>query len=230
MKKKEDILENEKINENDEINDLKSSYPYAIMNKKKDLDSSLKYIFKERLTRSKINSNKYSNLSLPKLRTSYLFQSKNKNSNSRQKLSKSLSHSVNKTIKFKNKNSKKVKNNISTNLGESNSSSFWKVLEKNDFNFGQNPDYKALIDDLITQECDLVKQKEELIQMNEEKIKSLRELNNKLINEKAFVLNREDELNGELILLRNQYENLFRIFKQKFNSSENAFNINQKEI
>ena len=66
--------------------------------------------------------------------------------------------------------------------------------------------------------------------MNEEKIKSLRELNNKLINEKAFVLNREDELNGELILLRNQYENLFRIFKQKFNSSENAFNINQKEI
>ena len=228
--KKEDVLENEKINENDEINDLKSSYPYAIMNKKKDLDSSLKYIFKERLTRSKINSNKYSNLSLPKLRTSYLFQSKNKNSNSRQKLSKSLSHSVNKTIKFKNKNSKKVKNNISTNLGESNSSSFWKVLEKNDFNFGQNPDYKALIDDLITQECDLVKQKEELIQMNEEKIKSLRELNNKLINEKAFVLNREDELNGELILLRNQYENLFRIFKQKFNSSENAFNINQKEI
>ena len=112
--KKEDVLENEKINENDEINDLKSSYPYAIMNKKKDLDSSLKYIFKERLTRSKINSNKYSNLSLPKLRTSYLFQSKNKNSNSRQKLSKSLSHSVNKTIKFKNKNSKKVKNNIST--------------------------------------------------------------------------------------------------------------------
>ena len=53
--------------------------------------------------------------------------------------------------------------------------------------------------------------------MNEEKIKSLRELNEKLISEKTFVLNREDELNGELILLRNQYENLFRIFKQKFN-------------
>ena len=76
----------------------------------------------------------------------------------------------------------------------------------------------------------MVKQKEELIQLNEEKMKSLRELNDKLISEKTFVLNREDELNGELILLRNQYENLFRIFKQKFNTNENTFNINQKEI
>ena len=53
--------ENYKINEDDEIKyrtDLKSSYPYAIMDKRKDLDSSLKYIFKERLTRSRINSKK----------------------------------------------------------------------------------------------------------------------------------------------------------------------------
>ena len=228
--KKEENLENEKINEDDEFNDLKRSYPYAIINKRKDLDTSLKYIFKERLTRAKMNSKQYSNLSLPKLRSSNLFQSKNKNSYSRPKLSKSLNNSINKNIKFKNKNSKKVKNNISTNLMESNSSSFWKVLEKNDLNFGQNPDYKVLIDELIIQECNLVKQKEELIQSNEEKMKSLRELNDKLISEKTFVLNREDELNGELILLRNQYENLFRIFKQKFNTNENTFNINQKEI
>ena len=42
-------LENYKINEDDKIKfgtDLKSSYPYAVMNKKKDLDNSLKYIFK----------------------------------------------------------------------------------------------------------------------------------------------------------------------------------------
>ena len=228
------VIENGKINEDDEIKfrtDLKSSYPYAIMDKRKDLDSSLKYIFKERLTRSRINSKKNSNLSLPKLRTANLFYSKNnKNAYSRPKLSKSLSHSVNKNIQFKNKTSKRIKNNIQTNLVESNNSSFWRVLEKNEFNYGQITDYKALIDDLQIQECNLVKQKDELIRLYEEKIKSLKELNKKLLSEKNFVLDREDELNGELILLRNQYENLFRNFKQKYKTNENKFNDRQKEI
>ena len=227
-------VENDNINEHDEIKfltDLKSSYPYAIINKKKDLNNSLKYIFKERLTRAKNNSKKKSNLSLPKLRTTNLFHSKNKNSYSLPKLSKSLSHSFNhKTMKFQNKKSKPIKNNISTNIGESNSSSFWKILDKNDFNYVQNTDYKALIDDLIVKECDLVKQKEEFIQLYEEKIKSLREVNNKLITEKSFVLDREDELNGELILLRNQYQNLFRNFKTKFIQNDDKFNKNIKEI
>ena len=228
------VIENGKINENDEIKfrtDLKSSYPYAIMDKRKDLNSSLKYIFKERLTRSRINSKKNSNLSLPKLRTANLFYSKNyKNAYNRPKLSKSLSHSVNKNIQFKNKTSKRIKNNIQSNLIESNNSSFWRVLEKNELNYGQITDYKTLIDDLQIQECNLVKQKEELIQLYEEKIKSLKELNKKLLNEKNFVLDREDELNGELILLRNQYENLFRNFKQKDKTNENKFNVHQKEI
>ena len=226
--------ENYKINEDDEIKyrtDLKSSYPYAIMDKRKDLDSSLKYIFKERLTRSRINSKKNSNLSLPKLRTANLFYSKNyKNAYSRPNLSKSLSHSVNKNTKLKNKTSKRIKNNASNNLVESNNSSFWRVLEKNELNYGQIIDYKELIDELLTQECNLVKQKEELIQLYEEKIKSLKELNGKLLSEKNFVLDREDELNGELILLRNQYENLFRNFKQKYKTNENKFNDQQKEI
>ena len=226
--------ENYKINEDDEIKyrtDLKSSYPYAIMDKRKDLDSSLKYIFKERLTRSRINSKKNSNLSLPKLRTANLFYSKNyKNAYSRPNLSKSLSHSVNKNTKLKNKTSKRIKNNASNNLVESNNSSFWRVLEKNELNYGQIIDYKELIDELLTQECNLVKQKEELIQLYEEKIKSLKELNSKLLSEKNFVLDREDELNGELILLRNQYENLFRNFKQKYKTNENTFNNQQKEI
>ena len=52
--------------------DVKISYPYAVINKKKDLNNSLKYIFKNRLTKGRIHSNKYSNLSLPKLRTSNL--------------------------------------------------------------------------------------------------------------------------------------------------------------
>ena len=64
------VIENGKINEDDEIKfrtDLKSSYPYAIMDKRKDLDSSLKYIFKERLTRSRINSPIYFTLKTIKM-------------------------------------------------------------------------------------------------------------------------------------------------------------------
>ena len=226
--------ENNKINEDDEHkyeSDIKCNYPYAIMNKKKDLNNSMKYIFKERLTKSRLNSKKKSNLSLPKLGTSNLFNSRNKTVSTKQKLSKSVSHSINhKFMKFRSKISKGIKNNISTNLGESSNSSFWKILEKSDFNYGQNTDYKELIDDLIVKECDLVKQKEGIIQLYEEKLKSLRDLNNKLLTDNKFVLNREDELNGELILLRNQYENLFRSFKLKYTKNDDKFNKNKNEI
>ena len=109
-------------------------------------------------------------------------------------------------------------------------------MEKNELNYGQNVDYKTLIDELIIQECNLVKQKEECIQLYEQKIKNLKSINTKLIDQNSEVLNREDELKGELILLRNKYENLFRIFRQKFqnnnknNTYEEKFIKNQKEI
>ena len=215
--------------------DLKNSYPYAIMNKRKDLNNSLRYIFKNRITKdksnSKTNSKKNSNLSLPKIRHNNLFNSKNKNYYNRTKLPKSVSNSINyKTRKFKNKNSKRIKNNLSTNLEESNNSIFSRVVEKSEINYLQNEDYKALIDDLIIEECNLVKKKEEIIQLYEEKIKSLKELNENLISKKNFSLNREDELNGEFILLRNKYETLFRNFKQKFKINDDKFNKKQNEI
>ena len=97
-------------------------------------------------------------------------------------------------------------------------------------NYLQNEDYKALIDDLIIEECNLVKKKEEIIQLYEEKIKSLKEMNENLISKKNFSLNREDELNGEFILLKNKYENLFRNFKQKFKINDDKFNKKQNEI
>lgn len=119
---------------------------------------------------------------------------------------------------------------MTNNLEESTSSAFWRILEKSDFNYKQNVvDYKTLIDELIIQECNLVKQKEELIQIYEEKIKSLKEINNNLMNNRNIILDREDELNGEFILLRNQYENLFRNIKPRFKSNEN-FNKQQNEI
>ena len=231
--KNDNLIEEEKNEELENIieYDLKNSYPYAIMNKRKDLNNSLRYIFKNRITKNKANSGKNSNLSLPKIRHNNLFNSKNKNYYNRTKLAKSVSNSFNyQTRKFKNKNTKRIKNNLSTNLEESNNSSFWRVLEKSEINYMQNDDYKALIDDLIIEECNLVKKKEEIIQLYEEKIKSLKELNDKLISKKNFTLNREDELNGEYILLRNKYENLFRNFKRKFKINDDKFNKKQIEI
>ena len=230
---KDNLIEEEKNEEIENIieYDLKNSYPYAIMNKRKDLNNSLRYIFKNRITKDKVNSSKNYNLSLPKIRHNNLFNSKNKNYYNRTKLAKSVSNSFNyQTRKFKNKNNKIFKNNLSTNLQESNNSSFWRVIEKSEIKYTQNEDYKALIDDLIIEECNLVKKKEEIIKLYEEKIKSLKELNEKLISKKYFSLNREDELNGEFILLRNKYENLFKNFKQKFRINDDKFNKKQNEI
>ena len=95
----------------------------------------------------------------------------------------------------------------------------WKISEKNDYNIGQTIDYKALIDDLIIKECKLVKEKEQFIQIFENKLKPLRELNSKLMDENNGELNREDELNGEIILLKSQYEQLF-----------NSLNLNDKKL
>ena len=226
----ENSIRKEEI-ENNNQNNLKSSYPYAIMNKKKELDNSLRYIFKNRLTKNKTHSTKNSNSCLPKISPYSLFNSKNKNYSGKKQFAKSLSNSVNqKTLRFKNKYTKAINNNLSINFEESNSSSFWKILEKNELNYTQNIDYKTLIDDLIKEECNLVNQKEEIIKLYEEKIKLLKELNEKLKTQKDFTLNREDELNGEFILLKNQYENLFKSFKQKFKINDENFNKKQNEI
>ena len=226
----ENSLKKEESENNNQYN-LRSSYPYAIMNKKKDLDTSLRYIFKNRFTKDKTSSAKNSNSSLPKITPNSLNNSKNKNYFSKKQFAKSLSNSVNqKALRFKNKNTKAINNNLSINFEESNSSSFWKILEKNELNYTQNIDYKALIDDLMIQECNLVNKKKEIIKIYEEKIKSLKELNEKLKNQKNFTLNREDELNGEYILLKNQYENLFKSFKQKFKIKDAIFNKKETEI
>ena len=116
----------------------------------------------------------------------------------------------------------RAKQNNSNKKNEENAGSkvsSWLIIEKNDNNIGQSIDYKTLIDDLIVKECQLVKEKENFIQIFEQKLKPLRELNKKLMEDNDVELNREDELNGELILLRNHYEKLF-----------NSLNLNEKNI
>ena len=140
-----------------------------------------------------------------------------KKSKSKIMINKSINEQSNKSKKNFALRSKKNGNlEANENMLSMNS---WKISEKNDYcNIGQAIDYKILIDDLIIKECNLVKEKEQYIEIFEQKLKPLRELNKQLLNNNEE-LNREDELNGELILLRSQYEQLF-----------NTLNIEEKKI
>ena len=102
----------------------------------------------------------------------------------------------------------------------------WKISE-NDINIGHIIDYKILIDDLLKKECQLVKEKEQLMQISEQKLKPLREINRKLLDDNNEELNREDELKGELIILKNKYEILFNTLNPKNKSMLNNNNNNE---
>ena len=249
-------------------NQLKNNYPYSILNKKKDLNNSLRYLFKNRETKyynKNQNILKNSNKSLSISKDTNI-RNRKSTKNNKSKISLNQTQTSNKPINskssasltLKNKNLNKSINNKSKNtnnnilksnkkneniIGENISSvASWKIIEKNDYNIGQIIDYKALIDDLMIKECKLVKEKEDCIQLFEKKLKPLRELNQKLVDENNEELNRADELNGELILLKNQYEKLFNTLysKNSKNISVNNkinlilddpdFNRKQKEI
>ena len=104
---------------------------------------------------------------------------------------------------------------------------YWKITENN-INIGHIIDYKILIDDLLKKECQLVKEKEQLMQISEQKLKPLREINRKLLDDNNEELNREDELKGELILLKNKYEILFNTLNPKDKNMINNNNYNIK--
>ena len=253
-------------------NQLKNNYPYSILNKKKDLNNSLRYIFKNRETKyynknQNILKNSNKSLSISK-DTNFRNRKSTKNNKSKislnqiQNTNKSINSKSSASLTLKNKNLNKSINNKSKNTNNNNNNKIlrsnkkneniigenissvasWKIIEKNDYNIGQIIDYKALIDDLMIKECKLVKEKEDCIQLFEKKLKPLRELNQKLVDENNEELNRADELNGELILLKNQYEKLFNTLysKNSKNISVNNkinlilddpdFNRKQKEI
>ena len=146
---------------------------------------------------------------------------------------KNRSKSKNSNHKYKNddKNKKERKNimeNIkplkineikkNNNLRPIKSNYSWNIVEQNDFNINEKKvDYKILIDELIKKESLLSKEKLNIIQNYEQKIKPLKELNKKLMDENNEELGREDELKGELILLRNQYEKLLSQIKMNKN-------------
>ena len=249
-------------------NQLKNNYPYSILNKKKDLNNSLRHLFKNRETKYYNKNQNILKNSNKSLSISKDFRNRKSTKNNRSKMSlnqaanKSINSKSSASLTLKNKNLNKSINNKSKNtnnnhnnkilrsnkkneniIGENISSvASWKIIEKNDYNIGQIIDYKALIDDLMIKECKLVKEKEDCIQLFEKKLKPLRELNQKLVDENNEELNRADELNGELILLKSQYEKLFNTLYSKNNKNISVnnkinlilddpdFNRKQKEI
>ena len=121
---------------------------------------------------------------------------------------------------------KKVKNlnlkfNKRTNKNKYQTSTSWNVVENKDKNYEQFIDYKTLIDELEKKECELIKEKENMIQTYEQKLKPIRELNSKLINENDDELDKDDELKGELVILKNQYEILFAKVNKNNENNEN---------
>ena len=128
---------------------------------------------------------------------------------------------------------KKVKNlNLKfskrTNKNKYQTSTSWNVVENKDLNYEQYIDYKTLIDELEKKECELIKEKENMIQTYEQKLKPIRELNSKLINENDDELDNSDELKGELVILKNQYEILLtKVNKNNENKKVNS-DINTK--
>ena len=129
-----------------------------------------------------------------------------------------------KPLKF----SKRTNKNKSLN-DITNASVAWYYVENNDMNNEQGKNYKILIDELRVKEMDLIQEKEKIIQTYEEKLKPLRELNSKLINENSEELNKEDELRGELVILKNQYERLIKTNKNKNSKKDNNIIMNNNK-
>ena len=129
-----------------------------------------------------------------------------------------------KPLKF----SKRTNKNKSLN-DITNASVAWYYVENNDMNKEQGKNYKILIDELRVKEMDLIQEKEKIIQTYEEKLKPLRELNSKLINENSEELNKEDELRGELVILKNQYERLIKTNKNKNSKKDNNIIMNNNK-
>ena len=141
-----------------------------------------------------------------------------------------------------NKNFIKINNNIlsknnsndNTRLNNTTCSKFdifgWEIKEKFG-NLNDTLNYKEKIDELLLQKSQLLSQEKQIKQHNEEKLKPLRELNEKLLEEHNEELNTIDELNGEYIVVKNQYENLLnQLNKNKTSKNNNMNNNNNQKI
>ena len=86
---------------------------------------------------------------------------------------------------------------------------FYKTNKEIDSNITGLYDYKKRIKELLDEEPKKIEDRDNIMKENKTKLEELLKENTKLNFEAGFEINREDELKGEIIILKNQYEILF---------------------
>ena len=232
------------------VNRSFSNNKYSKENQNNKKYSLIKNIFKThpvnynytnmKIIRGNKSTNKVGNILNININKSFCINNNIKINTNKNIIQKKLKEKINNKSKERNSQNKKeekdvitkikhlnLKFNKRTNKNKYQNSVAWNVIENNDINIEQTIDYKMLIDELEKKECDLIKEKENMIKKYEEKLKTIKELNNKLINENNDDLDKKDELQGELVILKNQYG----ILSSKLNNKNlNNNNNNNTQI
>ena len=93
--------------------------------------------------------------------------------------------------------------------------SFYKANKQIDNNINELFVYNKKINNLMEQEPLFIETRDNIVKNEETKLKELIETNDNLFEENQVEINREDELKGEIIILKNQYEILANQLDQK---------------
>ena len=196
-------MNNNKNNNNQNFKKKKSS-----TSKNKNSNNTTSYIHKDSYPDSMktVSVNKFSNT----YNNNINYDIYNNNLNN--------SQNFNNTIKMK----KEMLNN--KNLSRSKSPNIKKIIinqplktedEKVSIQINDIILIKEKINDLIREESELEKQKFDITEHFEFKLKPIRELNQQLIIENKIIIDKEDELSGQLALLKNQYSQLISQLNEK---------------
>ena len=92
---------------------------------------------------------------------------------------------------------------------------FYKTNKQIDSNITGLFDYKKRIKELLDEESKKIEERDNIMKENDKRLQKFLKENNNLNYELGFEINREDELKGEIIILKNQHEILFNQLGQE---------------
>ena len=192
------------------------------LNKSQNFNSTLKakkeMLNNRTLYRSKSpNSKKITN----KIKNNININDNNSNTNNSSNINIKYNNNNNSNIFNNNINNNSFNNhNYNTNLNINNIN-INQITNKNDEKVSNQINeiiiIKEKINDLIREESELEKQKYDITDHFEYKLRPIRELNQQLIIQNKIYIDKEDELNGQLALLKNHYSQLINQLNEKKN-------------